>query len=317
MKNSYFSRSFGFFVRIFFLASVTVLTACGGGGGESSVSASVVPSVPVTTVTVADALAELNRTRVASGIPALTMNAELTKAATNHATYMAGIAPTQLTHSEDSSKAGFTGATVIDRILAAGYISPAAVNEDLAFTSLTGDPVKSLNILLSVPYHGLTLAGNYRDFGMGYVSGQGGVFAVIELGSKNGEFVNIPATEVRMWPCGGVGNIFTKNLAPESPNPIPGRDIGVNPIGTPIYVYVTSTNKLELISYDVRSSAGPVAIAKVLGQDIADGLGANASGQAILPDKPLLANTTYTATVTGKNNGQAFTKACSFTTGSQ
>ena len=44
MKNSYFSRSFSFFVRCFFLASVAVLTAC-GGGGESSVSASVVPPV--------------------------------------------------------------------------------------------------------------------------------------------------------------------------------------------------------------------------------------------------------------------------------
>ena len=284
MKNSYFSRSFSFFVRCFLLASVAVLTAC-GGGGESSVSASVVLPAPVTTVTVADALAELNRTRVVSGIPALTMNAELTKAAVNHATYLAGITPTQVTHTEVSTSTGFTGATVIERVFAAGYTSPATVSEDAAVTA--GDPIKTLSALLSVPYHGLTLVGNYRDFGMGYVSGQGGVFAVINLGSKNGEFVNIPAAEVRMWPCGGVGNIVTKSLAPESPTPITGRDIGANPIGTPIYVYVASTNKLELTSYDVRSSAGPVVIAKVLGQNAADGLGANASGQAILPDKPL------------------------------
>ena len=314
MKNSYFSRSFGFFVRIFFLASVTVLTACGGGGGESSVSASIVPSVPVTTVTVADALTELNRTRVASGIPSLAMNGQLTQAATNHANYMAALPGPNVTHNEDSTKAGFTGVSVISRMIVVGYNTPSAIAEDIALGA--GDPIKLLNGLISVPYHGLSLMANHRDFGMAHIPAFGGFYAVIELSSKASEFVDIPANEVRMWPCRGVNGILTKSMSAELPTPITGRDIGIDPIGTPIYVYVTSDHKLELTSYDVRSSAGPVAIAKVLGQNAADGLGANASGQAILPDKPLASNTTYTATVTGKNNGQSFTKACQFTTGS-
>ncbi len=311
------------------VASSAIFTACGGGGGGSVADTSTTPAPilptpvippPVASVpTIADAIAELNRLRVSAGVNPVTANNQVMTAAQNHATYLIGITTTVSLHTEDPAKAGFMGATPVDRVKAAGYIGD--VGEVIAPNSLLlntqADPLIPLRSLLGLPYHGFALLLGNRDVGVGLAKTANGqtMYTVIDITNKPGEYVPIPAGEVRMWPCNGVDNILQKSISPESPNPIPGRNLETSPIGTPIYVMVTEGKSLVLTTYELRNMAtGDVeVIAKVLGQTSADGLLSNQN--AILPDRPLAINTIYTATVTGLNDGRPFTKVCTFKTG--
>lgn len=179
-------------------------------------------------------------------------------------------------------------------------------------TNPANNPVLAIQSLFMGPYHGLGSLNGHHDFGMA----KNGTTFVVNFASKAiTDHSLVPQGEVRVWPCNGITNILNRSMVGESPNPIPGRDIGTTPIGTPTYVIVANNSKLVLTSYEIRGPSGAVAIAKVLGQDVADLLGANPNQMAILPNAPLATNTTYTSTVTGTNNGTPFSKVCQFTTG--
>ena len=265
--------------------------------------------------TIKGTLTELNRLRASAGVNPMVMNDLVTKAAQNHADYIAANKPES--HTEDPSKSGFTGVAVKDRLQAVGYSSYAS-GEELPGSgpnyitnpyNPSNDPVFAIQSLFMGPYHGLGLLGGYHDFGMA----KNGVTFVVNFASRSSaEHSLVRPGEVSVWPCNNVTNILNKSVIAETPTPIAGRDIGTNPIGTPTYVLVTFGNKLLLSSYEIRGPQGAVTIAKVLGQDASDALGSNQ--MAILPDKPLALGTTYTSTVTGTNNGVLFSKTCQFTT---
>jgi hypothetical protein len=301
------------------LSSVLALIACGGGGSSSPGTVTGTPGgQPVPVPTVADALDLLNQYRVAAGINPMVMNAAVTTAAQSHANYLTGTTLTDNLHSEDVALKGFTGVNPADRVQVAGYTTPALVSEvikpDNILLNTTKNPIVPIRSMMNLPYHGLILLSGYRDFGMGLATSGQTMWSVVDLASPQKNYGFVPQGEVRMWPCGGVTNILNKSDTPESPQPISGRNLESNPIGTPIYVWVNEQGKLTITSYDVRSSGGQVvAMAKVLGQSSSDGLQPNQ--MALLPDQPLVVNTTYTAAVAGTNNGQAFSKTCTFTTG--
>lgn len=312
------------------LAFVAGLYACGGGGGStapdaatSSTSAPTVtpPPAAVNSQTLGDAIVELNRLRTSSGMNAVVANAQVMTAAQNHATYLTGIITATSLHTEDAAKLGFTGATVSDRVKAAGYDPSGSATEvvdpDNLLLNTKADPLIPLRALMNIPYHGLILLSGNQDVGIGLGKTANGqtMYTVINLASKSGGSLPIPTNEVRMWPCNGVDNILHKSITPEDPNPIAGRNLQQDPIGTPIYVFVSEGQKLVLTTYELRNTATGTAavIAKVLGQDVTDGLGQNQV--AILPDKPLAVNTVYTAAVTGLNGGKPFSKTCTFKTG--
>lgn len=302
------------------------LLACGGGGGGSNTDVSTtpttsttVPSVSVPSVT--DVVAELNRLRISAEVNAVVANTQVMAAAQNHATYLTGITTAPSLHSEDPTKPGFTGVTPTDRVKAAGYdsqgLATEAVDPNALYQNTKADPMIPLRNLMNSPYHGLSMLSGHQDVGMGMKKTADGVtmYTVIDFATKIGAYAAIPTGEVRIWPCNGVDNILNRSLTSESPNPIPGRRLDTDPIGTPIYVQVTENQKLVLTTYELRNMAtgGVAVIAKVLGQDSTDLLPQNQV--AILPDKPLAVNTTYTATVTGLNAGKPFSKTCTFKTG--
>lgn len=302
------------------MAVSALLAACGGGGGSSVTDTPAIPTPVVAVPTIADAITELNRLRVSAGANPVTTNVQVMAAAQAHASYLANITTTVSLHVEDPTKPGFTGVTAPDRVLAQGYDSRGTAGEvidpNAAWQNTHADPLIPLRELMNVPYHGLSLLSGNQDVGMAMVKSNDGLFlnTVINLASKNGAYSNIPLGEVRMWPCNGVDNILHKSATPESPNPIPGRRLDTDPIGTPIYVMVNETKKLVLTTYEIRNDAtGQVSvIAKVLGDVVTE---LAQYERAILPDKPLDINTAYTVTVTGLNDGQPFSKVCKFKTG--
>lgn len=281
--------------------------------------ATIVPSWDSTAKTwTTPALTELNRLRRYSGVRPMMQNEQVTQAAQNHADYMAR--NLYLGHEETAALPGFTGATLKNRLAAVGYASflegedAHQTNENL--TPGQDNPVLTIRSLFMLPYHALALLNGHHDFGMGVAKNANNSLSAIDFASKTeADHSLIPAGEIRMWPCNGVTDILSKSLRDETPIAIPGRNLRTNPIGTPTYVVVGNNGVIRVSSASIRGPAGEVAIAKILGQDVADLLGANPSQIAVLPNAPLDLNTTYTNTVTGTVSGVPFTKTCQFTTG--
>jgi hypothetical protein len=246
----------------------------------------------------------------------------LTNAANNFARYMAqdyrfGETP----HIEVPGRASYTGSTIEDRVVAAGYTDLYRANEVLSFGD---EPVQILRNLVSVPYHLADLLRERRSVGFGYnyfdIDGyQKQQVLVVTLASKTSEASVIPVGEVRIFPCNGVTNIPRQSRVDETPQPIPGRNLLGNPIGTPIYIATTSYAGvvLTLSSYSVAKASGgaPVQIAKVLDEFGADGSRPTLSSEKmILPQAPLDPDTVYRIVVHGAVNGTPFSKTCLFTT---
>lgn len=304
------------------LGYTLLLTGCGGGGGTTSppIAVTSTSSIPNTTSTstIDDAFNELNRFRVAAGVNPVVWNTQVAKAAENHARYTLSNAanPDSSFHAEDPTKSGYTGVSPSDRITAAGYTNLDTANEVMSINTVTKDPKAMLRGLMNAPYHGLLLLTGTKDVGMSWQSSRFAVL-VADFAAMKGDYVPIPANDVRMFPCNGIGNIQKQSDDDEIPTPIAGRNIGIDPIGTPIYVMGSEGTTLIVSTYEIRNMAtnGVAAIAKVLGADVADNVRSNQ--KVILPNRPLAANTSYRALVTGITNGQSFSKTCEFKTGTE
>ena len=149
------------------ISATLALQGCGGGGTTASTPPVVVtPPTPVPSI--ADALTELNRLRASAGVNPMVMDTQVTKAAENHAKYMAS--NKILSHLEDPLLIGFTGVTVKDRLATAGYTSYAegeVASQSNQILNSGDNPVLALRIFFGLPYHGFALLNGHHDFGMG------------------------------------------------------------------------------------------------------------------------------------------------------
>jgi uncharacterized protein YkwD len=117
-------------------ALLAALLASGcGGGGEDDAPPSAAPAISVSNASYAPgspqrlAYDQLNAARQRCGFGLLAQSARLDLAAAAHGNYMS--LNSEFGHGEVPGKPGFTGATPLDRALAAGY-APRAVGEDLS-----------------------------------------------------------------------------------------------------------------------------------------------------------------------------------------
>jgi hypothetical protein len=112
-------------------------------------------------------------------------------------------------------------------------------------------------------------------------------------------------------------------LSNESPNPIPGRDLAVNPLGTTVLVTLRPGNRLvvtassftQVSNGQVVATRAPVGSANDPYRGCSEGC-FTANEAYIAADAPMLANTAYRVNLAGTNNGVPFTNAFTFTTGS-
>src|SRR6185312_12935881 len=106
------------------LSTAFFLSGCGGGGLAQSVADSTPDAPQVTSDTASNALIWLNFRRQQAGLAALTRNSDLDQGAKAHSEYQK--TNDVVSHDEDSSLPGYTGATPFDRMQAAGYTFPSA-----------------------------------------------------------------------------------------------------------------------------------------------------------------------------------------------
>ncbi|MFJ1260564.1 CAP domain-containing protein [Cupriavidus sp. CuC1] len=323
---------------ILVLSLLAVLSGCGGGGGggDSTTSGSSQPTTPTVPVVTTDstivatapagtysdtdklgAYNYLNAQRVTCGFGALAQNAALDKAAQAHADFIAknvdaGHADAY-GHLENATYPGFTGSAPLDRANLQSY-GGVGVGEDIS-----ADPSAYVGVqeFLSVTYHAVSVLGGYRDLGIG-VSKKTSTWAlpvvVLNLGLRStADVQNLDSKVVATFPCDGQTSVTTAHGS-ESPSPILGRDLTINPAGRSVIAMVRTGQTLSVSEFTVTATGGTALKATLLTSATDPNKMLSSNVVALIPDAPLAAKTTYTAKLVGTNNGQPVNKTWSFTT---
>lgn len=311
-----------------------LLSACGGGGGGDSAVPVTTPVTPASSGVQEDTAAFqlLNAERLRCGFGTLTRNASLDAAAKAHADYQAFYGIVDHLENAAARPVGFTGTSPIDRVLAKGYAARAAdiggvadeITALLGTASKTGLGESGIRSLLNAPYHLRGLMSGYRDVGLAVRSStdvgstQLSVYLQINAAYLTTAGQQLPAaTELRTYPCEGTTGVNFR-LSNESPNPVIGRDLAVNPLGSSVYVALSPGRRLvvssavftQISTGQVVATRAPVGAANDPHQDSFD-----VHEAYIAADAPMLPGTAYRVSLAGTNNGVAFTRQFSFTTG--
>lgn len=332
-----------------------LLSACGGGSDSAapaltpapvqaaapaspnpSIVASVsgAPGYPPGSEELA-AYQRLNAERGRCGFGLLADSAALAAAARAHADYQ--IINNLNSHLESASQfpEGFTGAEPAARVRAQGYADLGGVTDEFAFF-VSSSPVQSkrglgelgIRVLLNAPYHLNGLMTGYRDVGIAVRSnddtgkGQRGVFVQINAAyAASAGPQQLGSGDVQTYPCEGTSGV-NRQLTNETPNPVPGRDLRTAPLGSTVYVAVREGNRLAITSAAMTRTATGEAVAlrrPVTSENDPYGpcqTGCFGPHQAyVVPDAPLLPGMAYTVMLSGTNNGAAFSRSFTFSTG--
>jgi uncharacterized protein YkwD len=321
--------------------ALLAVAGCGGGdddGDDAAASADArVPALVASSYAAGSeelaAFNLLNFERDRCGFGVLAQNAQLDAAARGHADYQS--LNDLFTHVQDpvAYPSGFTGEVPSDRVAAAGYPGTGVVADEIVrFVGATrkdGLGTRGLRDLLSAPYHLRGLMGGYRDVGVSVRSsadvGSSArlVYLQINAAYKAGAGPQpLAAGEVSTYPCEGTTGV-NRQLRNESPNPVPGRNLAVNPLGAVVYVAVRAGNTLRIRSAamtDVQTGRAVTLRPPVTAEN--DPIGGCQEGcfephQGYLAaDAPLLANAPYQVVLNGSSNGVAFSRVFTFVTGS-
>ncbi len=321
------------------------LSACSGGGGESPSTpvavnppptnptgpmvtpGNLITTLPTFAFTSTDKKAaydKLNAVRSTCGTGLLAYNAQLETAGQYHADYLGTnfvTHPDSYSHIENATYPGFKGATPSDRIALAGYTANGGGAED--FTGGNNQAtvqVDSINVLLASVYHLASIfgSGNY-DVGIStaVLAGTTSSVVVVELGAKTTPTQDISSADVVTYPCNGSAvKTSAFGVGRETPDPLPGRNYGTNPIGQPIYVRVRVGQTLVITSFTVTNTTANTTVARgallTKANDTNNFLSINEA--VFIPNAPLAIGATYSVSITGTNNGTAFTKTYTFAT---
>ncbi|WP_056439209.1 CAP domain-containing protein [Massilia sp. Root335] len=327
------------------------LTACGGGGGSSSTPVASNPAVPtnpttpVSTVQAAslqDAVAQtyaagssaelafkkINAFRAVQGLGPLNQNANADIAAKNHQAYVALNNSGANGHVEVAGTPGFTGATVTDRLVAAGY--PAVIaGEVIAFSLEFPNPdTSAVDNLINSVYHRASMM--YQGFTTVGVAGEDATnplymdFGATKSQLNAGDYVGVYPTngQTGVWLTHGV----------EVPNPFyqemeMTQDNMCTKTSSPISLTTEASTTLSVTSFTVTEAGQTTPldvrlITKATSTQDTTYLGTNVA--FVVGKAPFKANTTYnvhfvgkaTGAATGSANGLSIDKSWSFTTGS-
>lgn len=343
---------------ILIITAAAALAACGGGGGSTTTPvAPVIPVIPVTPMPTpltanlvtsvptptypagSEELAAfnlLNAERTQCGFGKLAQNAQLDAAAKAHADYQ--LRNNVFSHFESLAQfpSGFTGVDSQERVLAQGYSNSGASSDLFSSVTSTSSTVNlktgigesAMRRLLSAPYHLNGLVDSYREVGIFVRAssdvGVTGNRAILQINPAYKTAAGpqlMAASDVLTYPCEGSTGV-NRQLLGESPNPVPGRNLATQPLGTAILVTVREGQTVRVTSSSVtKVSTGVPVVMRAAIDNTNDPAGPCTQGcflshQAyIIPDGALDANSAYSVVVAGTNNGVGFTRSFRFVTG--
>ena len=350
------------------IAIAAILTACGGGGGGESgnnensgsdggnsgiekpttppVSNNEYPMQP-TESTYVDSQRKvifdtINSYRTTCGFSAIRQNSLTDTAAQGHSNYLEKNQASG--HIQSSSNVGFTGASLKDRALNAGYqwkmlgeiantrnsgslisgTSPSGIE-----TSDTASSGKEMiNRLFSTVYHLAVATDEWSEMGVGLsqsanltpVIGKTLFYtsSVVNFGVPSGSDQPLyKGGKVRSFPCEGVNGvspIFTAEL----PSPYPSRNFDTDPMGTPIGFVSKDQSALVIQNATYTDVGTGTSLAVKIFNSKDDPHATLKDSQAfVIPEKPLEPNTSYKVTASGTDGNNSFQYSFIFKTGSQ
>ncbi|MGO4391023.1 CAP domain-containing protein [Variovorax sp. M-6] len=296
----------------------------GASGDPTADDSTLVGSVPAPTYSAASeelaAFELLNAERQRCGFGLLRQSTQLDVAAVGHANYL--LRNNKAGHFQNSADPFFTGNNALDRAAAAGYSALVVLDDNSDTTGgganvITGRGQAALRGLLSAPYHALSLLSPEVDVGISIMgsdatgtTGTHGPRSISQfnLGLAQGSASQKPSSAtVQTFPCQGtVGTAHT--LRNESPNPIPGRDLNLLPIGQPIMVAVRPGLGIAITSASLKAKVTGVAVVlrpTLTKANDANGM-LNPSQAVLMPDVPLAPNTEYEVSIAGTNTTLVF-----------
>ena len=310
--------------------------------GSSAANGALLTTVPATTYSQADALTiynKLSTIRANAGVGLLNQNSNLDQAASSHASFLvnnslasngsylyslqSGILGG---HYENPTLTGYTGQTPQSRATAAGYNGTVTELETFGSTSGT----VCINSIENSVYHLSALLSPYLDLGLVFNNGTNGATVCnVQLGVGTSALGQYPPTGTyAFYPYSGETNVPpTFYNQAESPTPAPDLAIAGHPIIFSFYNLTNKTlNSTDIVIHTFTVSAiGTTIPVRILAQAgvtsdgpilVADNNLAGPGFVSALPISSLIANTTYSVSLTGSVKGTTVTQSWSFTTGS-
>jgi uncharacterized protein YkwD len=311
------------------VVAASTLAACGGGGSDSTSPVATpvasTPSTPATPAAVpgADPAAPaqtnnvavdgrnwINYRRAQLGVPAVTENVQINNAALGHSEYLR--TNNVMSHDQRTGNPGFTGATLLDRLNAAGYTIPAtgfAYGEVISGTT-NGNGFYMAEELITAIYHRFVMfEPKFREIGTGAArSASGYHYFTADFATRGGFGPGIAANTVVIWPFSGQTGV-TPNFLSDSEDPDPVA--GINEVGYPISVHANIDAPVTMQTFTVRPRGGSNLQVQVVN---ASADPSKRTAIAIVPLARLQAATTYDVSFSGTVNGAPVTRNWSFTT---
>lgn len=342
------------------VTAAAVLSACGGGGSSSAPAPTspgptglppglvITPSIPSVALATAvptptypagseelAAFNKLNEERGACGFGLLKQDSRLDAAAKGHADWQT--LNGYYGHYQVAGTTAFTGVTPEERVVQSGYASWGAFEVldegSLNFGTATKSGVGVLSVmrLLNAPMHAIGMVSGATEVGIAIRSSTDvansptgpRVHGWFDLTHLTAIGIQEPPEQVLLtYPCEGRTGIV-RQLTSEEPNPVPGRNLSANPLGSSVQLRVRQGQSLRLTTYamsEVGTGASvvvrpPVGVA-YNNEPYPYTTGALGDHETwIAADAPLKALTPYQVSLAGTVNGVAFSRQFVFTTG--
>ena len=302
-------------LRLLLLASVTLLSACGGHDPPAEPDAAQLsaaePDAPTATGDVAtDGIIWINYRRAQAGLPALRRDPRLDLAARRHSNYQQ--LNDAVTHDEESGKAGFVAATASERLRAADFPLLATSFADGEVIAATGTPdgFASVEGLLGAIYHRyVVLEPMFNATGAGSAHREGSYFwltmNLVGLKGANG----IAKGSIAVWPLPSQTKVRPNFFSDqETPDPIPQAD----EVGYPVSVHANLNAVLRVERFTLTDPEGQAVAVRQL--DASADRDTPPSAAAIIPLQALRSGTTYSADFMGHVDEQRVERSWQFTT---
>lgn len=296
-------------------ALAALLLGCGGGGGAPAPynpgALAQQPGAPqLTGNTAIDGQNWINYRRSLIGLAALTPNERISAAAQGHARYQS--LNNSTTHNQLAGQPGFTGATLPDRLAAAGYqlSAPYAYGEVIAATSERSGFYQAEELIAAIYHRFVIFEPVFKEIGSGAAtSGGGTTYFTCDFTANRGYGVGLGSGQLTVYPAnlqtGVAPNFFSDN---ESPDPVPDR----NEVGFPVSVHANIGSTITVQSFSLRPRGGSALPVRLLSRPTDSETPYSAA--AIVPLTVLAPATSYDVSFSGQVDGVAVNRSWSFTT---
>jgi uncharacterized protein YkwD len=311
------------------LLAALLVAGCGGGGGgsdggtssaQSSNGASDTTTAPVVEAGAPQATGNMatdgfnwfNFRRQQMGLAAVTRSTQIDTAALNHSNYQAQ--NNTITHDEVSTRRGFSGASVLDRLRTAQYSVPAsnyAYGEVISSTPDTSG-VNAAEDLIAAIYHRFVIfEPKFLEAGAASTTaGSGYTYFTTDFATRTLNRGGLGTGKLVVYPFSNQQNlpvVFYSDQ--EQPDPVPDR----NEVGYPVSVHVDITSTLTVQSFTINPRGGAVLATRLLKKETDTEIG-EPSVAAIIPLSVLQPQTTYDVRFAGSVDNVPVNLAWSFTT---